>query len=236
MVLVCQFDGTADPLRIPAAAVVEGDRFSFLNRGDIDKITAKHEKEIDRAIASLFAADPLVVRFEALPESFTFTSPEGLEVLAVTLSGTVSSVRRTGIDPKMEAKLKAEFARCFRSDKDLKTVARLLSDSLLAKEDRLRSFLAAWTSLEIFVSKFATQPTSPLDEERCTSPKLPALVSRFNSAAKNFGLEDPEAREIAFKKIKEIRENLVHGNDVNESSFPIEETQALVRAFLEKVR
>jgi hypothetical protein len=236
MVLVCQFDGTADPLKNAARSVVEGDTFSFLNRGDIDKITSKHEKEIDRAIASLYAADPLVVRFEPLAESFRFTAPEGVETLAVTLSVTASSVSRTGIDFEKEIKLKTEFVRCFRSEADLSKVARLLSDSLLAKEDKLRSFLAAWTSLEIFVHKFYTQPSATLVEESTTCKRDPFLVFQFQSAAKNLELEDPEVREVSFKKIKNIRDDLIHGKKVDESSFPIEETQALIRAFLEKVQ
>ena len=112
----------------------------------------------------------------------------------------------------------------------------LLSDSLLAKEDRLRSFLAAWTSLEIFANKFATQPSELPIVTKTASDKPPVLVFRFNSAAKNFGLADLAEKEVVFKKIKSVRDHLVHGNEVEESSFPIEETQALVRAFLEKVR
>jgi hypothetical protein len=136
----------------------------------------------------------------------------------------------------MEVKLKTQFQRCFRSDKNLNTVTRLLSDSLLAKENKLRSFLAAWTSLEIFVSKFSTQPSGSLAEEKPTSLKLPALVFRFNSAARNLGLDDPAEKEIAFINIKRVRDDFVHGKNVDDSSFPIEETQALVRAFLEKIQ
>jgi hypothetical protein len=83
MVLVCQFDGTADPLKIHARSEVEGDTFSTFNRSEIEKITGKHEKAIERAIASLLAADLLVVRFEALAESFRFADSDGLEILAV---------------------------------------------------------------------------------------------------------------------------------------------------------
>ena len=235
MVLVCQFDGTADPLKIHVRSEVEGDTFSTFNRSEIEKITGKHEKAIERAITSLFAADALIVRFEALAESFRFADSDGLEILAVAFGGYVSSVRRTGIDREMEVKLKTQFQRCFRSDKNLNTVTRLLSDSLLAKEDKLRSFLAAWTSLEIFVSKFSTQPSS-LPDEKPTSLKLPVLVFRFNSAARNLGLDDPAEKEIAFINIKRVRDDFVHGKNVDDSSFPIEGTQALVRAFLEKIQ
>jgi hypothetical protein len=122
LALVGQFKGTADPLKVGGTWLTEGDRFSIFNRSDIDRITTKHEKEVDRALASLFAADPLDVRFEPLAESFRFTSSEGSQTLAVTLAATVSSVPRRGIDSGNEIKLKTEFARCFRSDEDLSKV------------------------------------------------------------------------------------------------------------------
>jgi hypothetical protein len=68
MVFVCQFEGMA-------AAVTgtpidkEDERLLFLGRDEINNITAKHEKDVDRAIASLFVADASVVGFAALGES-----------------------------------------------------------------------------------------------------------------------------------------------------------------------
>ena len=96
----------------------------------------------------------------------------------MAFDGYVSSVRRAGIDSAKEVKLKTEFGRCFRSDKDLKTITRLLSDSLLAKEDRLRSFLAAWTSLEIFINKFSSKPSKPAAEEATESRKVPKCSAK----------------------------------------------------------
>jgi hypothetical protein len=52
----------------------------------------------------------------------------------------------------------------------------------------------------------------------------------------NLGLEEREAKEAGFKKIKAVREGLLrYGKDVEDSSLPIEETQNMVRAFLEKI-
>ncbi len=96
-----------------------------------------------------------------------------------------------------------------------------MSDSLLAKEDRLRSwlrsFLAAWTSLEIFINKFSSKPSKLAAEEATESRKVP--VYRFNSAGDNVGLEDREAREISFKKIKAIRDKLIHRAEDSQPRF-----------------
>jgi hypothetical protein len=72
----------------------------------------------------------------------------------------------------------------------LKTVTRLLSDSLLAKENRLKSFVSAWTSLEVFINKFSSKKPRCPEEEATQTEKIPALISRFNSAAENLGLEE----------------------------------------------
>jgi hypothetical protein len=235
MVLVCQFEGTADTVN-GAPLDKEGERYLILGHGEIVNITAKHEKDIDRAIASLFAANASVVRCEPLGESFRMIMDDGTERLAVAFGGKAWGVTRRFVDTEKEEELKSRFERCFRSDKDVKTVARLLSDSLLAKDNKLRAFLAAWTSLEVFINKFCSKPPKPTAKEATQAEKIPVLVHRFNSATENFALEERAAKEARFKKIKDVRDKLLHhGEDVEESSFPIEETQNLVRSFLEKI-
>ena len=58
MVFVCQFEGMAAAVT-GAPIDKEGERLLFLGRDEINNITAKHEKDVDRAIASLFAAEPI---------------------------------------------------------------------------------------------------------------------------------------------------------------------------------
>lgn len=233
MVLICQFEGTGETIKL-FTATRDGFTCAFINQSDADKIIEKHQPRIDRALASLFAADTLVIRFEELAESLTLTTDEGLDVIAIIMRLGMSSVVRTFIDSQKEANLKAGFERCFRSNKNINGVVRLLSDSLLATKDKLRSFLAAWTSLEIFVNKFYNEPPAAANSPTSTA-KEPALVFRFNSAAKNLGVDDSDKKEATFKKVKKSRDELLHGEDVDERVFPIEETQALVRAFLEKI-
>jgi hypothetical protein len=103
MVFVCQFEGTAASLE-GAPVDKEGERFFVLNRGEVDKITTKYEKDIDRAIASLFAADASVVRFEPLGESFRMIMADGSECLAVTLGGRAWWVARRSIDAEKARK------------------------------------------------------------------------------------------------------------------------------------
>lgn len=65
---------------------------------------------------------------------------------------------------------------------------------------------------------------------------MPALINWFDSLCSELGVENRAAKAATFKKIKDVREEVFHqGKDIDDSAFPIEETQNLVRAFLEKV-
>jgi hypothetical protein len=233
MVLVCQFEGNADALP-GSPAEREGERFLFSHNNEVSSITEKHEKDIDRATGSLFVADASVVALEPLGLSFRIMASDGTESLVLGLgAGPVVVITRRGIDAERAVQLKSRFAQCFQSDKDLKTVTRLLSDSLLAGANKLRGFLSAWTALEIFIKKFATKEDMPPDDKR---RETPPLINWFNSLSIELGLENPTEKAASFKKIKEVREQVFHtGKDIEDSAFPIEETQNLLRAFLEKV-
>jgi hypothetical protein len=234
LVLVCEFEGTTAAITsFPPGT--EGQESLILSQAEIGQITGEDEKVIDRAIASLFVADPSVVRCEPLAQSLTLIDAAGSKriVMLFDMSLLLVTTRRQ-ITPDKEAQFKNRFARCFNSNRDLKTVTRLLSDSLLAGGNKLRGFLAAWTSLEIFIKKFSTKvPLPPDDEKR----KVPALINWFNSLCEELGLENQAAKASTFEKVKTVREQVFHyGEDMDDSSFPIEDTQNLVRAFLEKIR
>jgi hypothetical protein len=73
----------------------------------------------------------------------------------------------------------------------------------------------------------------PLDDER---RKVPALRNWFNSLSNELGLENPTAKAASFKQIKNVSEEVFHqGKDIDDSAFPIAETQNLVRAFLDRI-
>jgi hypothetical protein len=75
----------------------EGERFLFSDPNEINNITAEHEIEIDRAIASVFVADASVVAFEPLDLSFRITAADGTESLALGLGmGPIVVVTRRG--------------------------------------------------------------------------------------------------------------------------------------------
>ena len=232
LVLVCQFEGTTDAITsFPQGA--EGQDSLILSQAAIDNITGKDEKDIDRAVASLFVAEASVVRCEPLAEGLTLISADGSKRVVQLFDMSLSMVTRRGIGAAKETEIKNRFTRCFNSNWELKTVTGLLSDSLLAKSNKLRGFLSAWTALEIFVKKFAKKEDIPLNDER---RNVPALINWFNSLSNELALENPTAKAADFKKIKDVREEVFHqGKDIDDSAFPITETQNLLRALIEKV-
>lgn len=233
LVLVCRFEGTTDAIT-SFPQYTEGREVLILSQAETGQITGEDGKVIDRAVASLFVADTSVVRCEPLAQSLTMIDAAGSERLVLLFDMSLSSVSRRPIPADKEAEFKSRFARRFNSESDLTTVTRLLSDSLLAEGNRLRGFLAAWTALEIFIKKFSTKVPLPPDDER---RKTPALKNWFNLLCQELGVEDQTAKASTFEKVKDVREQVFHyGKDMDESAFPIEDTQNLLRAFLEKIR
>ena len=136
MVFACQFEGTA-AAETGAPLDEEGERFLILNRGAIDQITAKHEKDIDRAIGMCVRRREIRSAIRAVRRKLQNDHGKqlGMSGCAFWRNGIGGFQKRYGCRSG-KLKLKSRFERCFRSGKDLKTVTRLLSDSLLAKEDR----------------------------------------------------------------------------------------------------
>jgi hypothetical protein len=146
MVFVCLFEGRTNAITsFPQGT--EGQDSLILRQAAIDNITGKDEKGIDRALASLFVAEASVVRCELLAQSLTLTGADGSKRIVEPFDMSLSMVTRRGIGAEKEAEIKNRFTRCFDSNRDLKTVTWLLSDSLLAEGNKLRGFLSSWTAL-----------------------------------------------------------------------------------------
>jgi hypothetical protein len=127
---------------------------------------------------------------------------------------------------------------------------RLFVQSLEPDNDRLRSFLAAWNSIEIFVNKtFADYEAALMAKikEGGDSPGLDRYLSRIVEVMKpryrladKFALLahslDSNAVETDlqdFTEIKAIRDRLIHGEDIPDSELPLHKAQELLRRYLE---
>jgi hypothetical protein len=134
--------------------------------------------------------------------------------------------------------------------KELNRITNLLARSLnTAAEDKFRSFVFGWTALEIFINKvfrqyekaFVDAVISEADVdgasryfERVTQVMEDKyrLVDKFSVIAAVLCGESSDADIDQLKRIKKARDNLVHGQDILETSLPNTELRELMSKYL----
>jgi hypothetical protein len=112
-----------------------------------------------------------------------------------------------------------------------------LTSSLEKEEDQLRAFLAAWNALEIFINKvFSHYEQGLFKELKDGKPQLSwkqyldrvqdvmrdkyRLADRFALVAFQLSPDDADNDYREFIEAKKRRDDLSHGQDVNETSLP----------------
>lgn len=151
--------------------------------GDVDDFESSHENEIGDFIVCLDAvpkesiitgAKPYVlaalsalvlstdsnITFTELSKSSVFFRGDGKPIYPFQFSSSANLSTSSPITPETLASIEGWY-KILSTEKDLDKVKRLLVASVQIKDDRLRSFIFAWTALESFVNK-----VFPLYEER----------------------------------------------------------------------
>jgi hypothetical protein len=123
------------------------------------------------------------------------------------------------------------------------TICRLLVQSVDSKNDTLLSYLSAWTALEVFVNKsfklnkqklIASMTERGLDEpfrEEIEKNKF-SLKSKFNMMCLYLSSQDECSDVKSFRGLKDMRDKLFHGDEIDLKSLPVFETQNLLRKYL----
>jgi hypothetical protein len=135
---------------------------------------------------------------------------------------------------------------------ELSRVIRLLASSLDARNDTLRRFIFGWTALEIFINKlfdgyrqtFVSDkieiPNASRHAERValaveTGEYMPVdkfiiIAAVVNVVISNSDIEELDGDADEFQRLKRIRNEFFHGEDIPEKTLP----DAEVREFLSK--
>lgn len=131
----------------------------------------------------------------------------------------------------------------------LERVLRLYAQALDTSTDNYRAFIFAWTALEILINKlFPTYQRLLADELRAVneSPGLHAYLDRVTAVmgdkltlADKFAvltvyLDDASIEDEvhAFRKLKRVRNQMLHGEDVEEVMLPTRDVQCLFDKYL----
>ncbi len=202
-----------------------------------------HRRIVYAAISSLAVSTRNMDRAEKIFEAAYRSHEEHGIVHYCAFSGYAEA--------SVTSQLPCDFDHDFRAiserlseNQDLASVFRLLASSYTQHSDKLASFLAAWSALEIFVNKAFPSQEMKLFEAIESSHK--DFVARLQEVMKDkyrltdkFALlsstisADTAVDDIkTFKDLKKIRDELLHGADVDTRRLPLEPTQALLRRYL----
>jgi hypothetical protein len=232
-----------------ATHVVEYADFAVCMNGDSVKVpNGITETLADAVIASLALAAVQLLSVRIAGQALIFVREDGRSVHTFTLTMSGSAYVSSPIQAADLPDIPTRFQR-LASDTLFRRVTALLVASLGVDADPLRAFLNAWSALEILVSKLF-----PLYEERFFRPIAAAdataaqrtyvarirevmsdkyrLTDKFALVSSRLSPEASDQDVPAFKTVKQQRDDLLHGKDIDEGALKVREAQHLVRKYL----
>jgi hypothetical protein len=217
--------------------IFQSDKCGFclvMANGFRDQVETRHKTFLEQSQSFLSFAMPSVVGLQDAGSCIMADHPSGKRVYVMTSSGSGLLTLSAPI-PEEGPEL---FTTLFKHSvelMDFQTVFRLLAGSTSNRRDNLRAFLFAFTALEVFVGKFSNQYGTQLDglTEKDHSPKIHAHLERLRREEKEHVLSYKFARVASylaldsldeiideFDRTNRYRNDIVHGNDFDESTFP----------------
>ena len=220
---------------------------------DKDAIREKYAHQHRSMQLALALESSSRVRFEQVTTGIYCTDSTGRTLYSVTFSGGRADVT---VSSPLSVEQAQSISRRFPvlcADTNLASTARLFSDMAIYGREPFRAFLSGWNAQEILVNKsfkeyeslffnalnMALQPEMAalfLAQVRKTLEGKHNLVSRFALASAvllpDQSASEAEADLVAFKRIKKIRDEISHGDDVDEINLPVHELHSLLMKYL----
>lgn len=213
------------------------------------QIRQKYETTVNGVLASFVLGWDSVCGINKVAEGVYFINEGGKPTYSFSFEvGTPTIIVSKKIQTDAIDHVK-QIAKNMGGQPEVRDPAQLLVKSLDKQSDTLLAFLSIWTGLEIFVNKiFKIYETRMFP--RSGSPNTPEIppkvVNRIREVMRDKWSIDDKFSVVAsfllpgdshsdsdqFKRIKRIRDKLVHGQNVPLKSLPIEETQNLLRKYL----
>jgi hypothetical protein len=190
-------------------------------------------------------------RTDKLADGIHLVNTEGRIAYSVSVSaGPVTAYVSRAIDsPTIEGTRR--YSDLLIGNKDLERVHTLYAQSLDVEEDRFRSFVFGWTAFEILVAKVfgfyerlfieaLVRDSGMAGAKQYFDRVIDVMKSRYRLADK-FGViaailtgEDDDTDIENFRRIKRVRDDLFHGENIPETTLPTEELQVLLGKYLQK--
>ncbi len=218
---------------------------------DKGEIRARWEEAIAALINAITCNAETVIRIKKVGDAVTFLREDGKPVYSY--SASLGAVRGYISRPLSAETCQAinDLYRLFAADVSLQRVQRLIKSSFETDHDSLRSFLAGWAAFEIFVNKvfgiyeerFFTSLTTKrepgvqgkyLERIRDVMKDKYRLADKFAAIAFQLAPSSADDDMKLVMQAKTIRDALSHGESIDESTLPVEQTRELARKYLQR--
>lgn len=212
---------------------------------DKERIKESYNEFINQHLTSLFLVTKRDFRVNKVFEGFHLEE-DGKVFYSYTFSSSGTATVSNPLTEEIAKKLGDYFK--LKKNTGLDDICRLLVRASSEQSDKLRSFIFAWTALEIFFNKtFRFYEQKFL--EKHTIDSLPVLAQHFFKRLRDvmkgkYSLkdkfivivsmlsDDAENDLQQFVNAKKVRDKLLHGEDIEENELPINDVIRLARKYL----
>jgi len=213
---------------------------------DKERIKESYNEFINQHLTSLFLVAERDFRVNKVFEGFHLEK-DGKVFYSYAFSGSATVTVSNPLTDEIAKKLDDYFVT-LNKNAGFDDICRLLVRASSEQSDKLRSFIFAWTALEIFFNKtFRLYEQKFL--EKHTIDSLPVLAQHFFKRLRDvmkgkYSLrdkfivivsmlsDDAEDDLQQFVNAKKFRDKLLHGEDIEENELPINDVIRLVRKYL----
>jgi len=210
-------------------------------------IQKSNKSHVQSLLASLHLASPHETSAKVLVDCVLFYRDDEKPIFCYQLEAyatahVASPVTQNIVDEVTRFTVQLSTGRSYTD------VTRLLSKSMDLDSDRLLSFLSAWVALEIFIGKTFKEYENLIfgDAGSGSMPAHPKVIKwmrevmsgkfrltdKFAIIAGALGKDDVDADLKTFAELKEVRNKLFHGNEIQIRGLPCETTRNLASKYL----
>ena len=209
---------------------------------DKNSVRQLHQTNIETMkVAVAFESDP-PSRFAYLTDGIHLLNDSGKPVYSFTPSMNLELFRSTPLSEEATNRIRDRYTALNQAN-DIDSVYRLFSQMAEYGTDRLKAFLLGWAALEILIAKsFKSYEQQPRlrelflarikdvmkDKYRLTDKFIAVTAVLFPS------IDDAEAQKNYedFRKLKNLRNSISHGEAFSEKDLPVHELAALLRKYV----
>jgi hypothetical protein len=211
---------------------------------DKNLIKENNRNIVECILLSISMVNDASTRVHKVIEGISFYPTPEETLYSYTLKGgSVNLVVSRNLDNDKRAEI-SEYVELIRKERVLNKVVKLYNQSVDKNQDKFRAFIFSWLALEIFINKvfgeyekiyiekqkeineasglqdFITRTQKVMKSKYRLTDKFTLVVSTIGS--------DPETQIPKFKEAKKFRDNIFHGEEVDEDSLPLVSTREIV--------